>query len=175
MDKGLIHIYHGDGKGKTSAAIGLALRAAGHSMKVLLVQFLKAMDSGEIKMLEEIPCIEVLRGAESKKFFWQMTVAEKELAKNAAALEFQQLIKKIHYGTYQLLILDEVLDAVDIGFLSESELVAFLAGKPLGLEVVLTGRNPSQTLLTMADYITYVQKIKHPYDQDIAARRGVEF
>ncbi len=175
MGKGLIHLYHGDGKGKTSAAIGLSLRAAGHGMKVLLVQFLKAIDSGEITMLKDIPGIEVLRGAESKKFFWQMSAAEKETAKSAATIEFQQLAKMLQQESYKLLILDEILDAIDIGFLPEKELLAFLKEKPEELEVVMTGRNPSEKLLAMADYVTYVQKIKHPYDQGIAGRKGVEF
>lgn len=171
---GLIHIYCGDGKGKTTAAVGLAVRCAGRGNKVLLVQFLKSRDSGELYSLAKLPDIEVMRGKESKKFTFQMNEEEKHALLIEHNKMFEQVLAKIKNGGYSLLILDEVIGALNAKVFEMPKLIEFLRHKPENLEVVLTGRNPAPELVEIADYVSEVRKVKHPMDKGIIAREGIE-
>lgn len=171
---GLIHIYCGDGKGKTTAAVGLAVRCAGRGNKVLLVQFLKSRDSGELYSLAKLPDIEVMRGKESKKFTFQMNEEEKHALLMEHNKMFEQVLAKIKNGGYSLLILDEVIGALNAKVFEMPKLIEFLRHKPENLEVVLTGRNPAPELVEIADYVSEMRKVKHPMDKGIMAREGIE-
>lgn len=171
---GLIHIYCGDGKGKTTAALGLALRASGHGNKVLLVQFLKARPSGELKSLAHLPNIEILRGKATTKFTFQMNAAEKAQVKREHQMLFAQVLQKLFCEPIDLLILDEIIGACNAGVFSQDELLNFLYQKPEKLEVVLTGRNPAPELVELADYVSEIKKVKHPFDRGVPARTGIE-
>lgn len=171
---GLIHIYCGDGKGKTTAAVGLAVRCAGRGNKVLLVQFLKSRDSGELYSLAKLPDIEVMRGKESKKFTFQMNEEEKHALLIEHNKMFEQVLAKIRNGGYSLLILDEVIGALNAKVFEMPKLIEFLRHKPENLEVVLTGRNPAPELVEIADYVSEMRKVKHPMDKGIMAREGIE-
>lgn len=171
---GLIHIYCGDGKGKTTAAVGLAVRCAGRGNKVLLVQFLKSRDSGELYSLAKLPDIEVMRGKESKKFTFQMNEEEKHALLIKHNKMFEQVLAKIKNGGYSLLILDEVIGALNAKVFEMPKLIEFLRHKPENLEVVLTGRNPAPELVEIADYVSEMRKVKHPMDKGIMAREGIE-
>ena len=171
---GLIHIYCGDGKGKTTAAVGLAVRCAGRGNKVLLVQFLKSRDSGELYSLAKLPDIEVMRGKESKKFTFQMNEEEKHALLIVHNKMFEQVLAKIKNGGYSLLILDEVIGALNAKVFEMPKLIEFLRHKPENLEVVLTGRNPAPELVEIADYVSEMRKVKHPMDKGIMAREGIE-
>ena len=171
---GLIHFYCGDGKGKTTAAVGLAVRCAGRGNKVLLVQFLKSRDSGELYSLAKLPDIEVMRGKESKKFTFQMNEEEKHALLIEHNKMFEQVLAKIKNGGYSLLILDEVIGALNAKVFEMPKLIEFLRHKPENLEVVLTGRNPAPELVEIADYVSEMRKVKHPMDKGIMAREGIE-
>lgn len=171
---GLIHIYCGDGKGKTTAAVGLAVRCAGRGNKVLLVQFLKSRDSGELYSLAKLSDIEVMRGKESKKFTFQMNEEEKHALLIEHNKMFEQVLEKIKNGGYSLLILDEVIGALNAKVFEMPKLIEFLRHKPENLEVVLTGRNPAPELVEIADYVSEMRKVKHPMDKGIMAREGIE-
>ena len=171
---GLIHIYCGDGKGKTTAAVGLAVRCAGRGNKVLLAQFLKSRDSGELYSLAKLPDIEVMRGKESKKFTFQMNEEEKHALLIEHNKMFEQVLAKIKNGGYSLLILDEVIGALNARVFEMPKLIEFLRHKPENLEVVLTGRNPAPELVEIADYVSEMRKVKHPMDKGIMAREGIE-
>lgn len=171
---GLIHIYCGDGKGKTTAAVGLAVRCAGRGNKVLLVQFLKSRDSGELYSLAKLPDIEVMRGKESKKFTFQMNEEEKHALLIEHNKMFEQVLAKIKNGGYSLLVLDEVIGALNAKVFEMPKLIEFLRHKPENLEVVLTGRNPAPELVEIADYVSEMRKVKHPMDKGIMAREGIE-
>ncbi len=171
---GLIHIYCGDGKGKTTAAVGLAVRCAGRGNKVMLVQFLKSRDSGELYSLAKLPDIEVMRGKESKKFTFQMNEEEKHALLIEHNKMFEQVLAKIKNGGYSLLILDEVIGALNAKVFEMPKLIEFLRHKPENLEVVLTGRNPAPELVEIADYVSEMRKVKHPMDKGIMAREGIE-
>ena len=171
---GLIHIYCGDGKGKTTAAVGLAVRCVGRGNKILLVQFLKSRDSGELYSLAKLPDIEVMRGKESKKFTFQMNEEEKHALLIEHNKMFEQVLAKIENGGYSLLILDEVIGALNAKVFEMPKLIEFLRHKPENLEVVLTGRNPAPELVEIADYVSEMRKVKHPMDKGIMAREGIE-
>lgn len=171
---GLIHIYCGDGKGKTTAAVGLAVRCAGRGNKILLVQFLKSRDSGELYSLAKLPNIEIMRGKESKKFTFQMNEEEKHALLIEHNKMFEQVLEKIKNGGYSLLILDEVIGALNAKVFEMPKLIEFLRHKPENLEVVLTGRNPAPELVEIADYVSEMRKVKHPMDRGIMAREGIE-
>lgn len=171
---GLIHIYTGEGKGKTTACIGLAVRCAGRDNRVLLVQFLKSWATGELNTLKLIPNIEVLRAKELAKFTFQMNAEEKaQVLKDHMAL-FEKVKEKCFAGEVELLILDEVLGAVNNGVFDKEELLNFLRNKPSNLEVALSGRNPAPELVELADYVSEICKRKHPFEKGIRARIGIE-
>ena len=171
---GLIHIYCGDGKGKTTAATGLAARAAGAEKKVVFVQFLKKGDSSEIRSLKKLDQIEVCSLSTHLGFFKTLNDEEREETRQNHTLLFEEIILRSQSDA-DVLILDEVITACNYQMIQESELIDFLQKKPEHLEVILTGRKPSDELLDMADYVTEMKKIKHPYDKGIIARLGIEF
>ncbi len=173
-DGGLIHIYTGDGKGKTTAALGLAVRCCGHGNKVLFVQFLKSRPTGELNSIALLPNIELMRGKETKKFTFQMTPEEKAKVREEHAELFAKVREKCANEKIDLLVLDEVIGACNTGVFDINELIDFLKNKPQELEVVMTGRKPADELIELADYVSEIMKRKHPFDKGIPARTGVE-
>ena len=170
MDKGLMHLYCGDGKGKTTAAMGLALRALGQGMQVVVVQFLKNGTSGELEPLRNLGAT-VFSGKPGAKFTFQMNAEEKAQAteeNNARLVEALQ-------QPCDLLILDEICAARNSGMLDEALAKQAVLERPQHREVVLTGRNPEAWMVEAADYITEMQPRRHPYEQGIPARKGIEF
>lgn len=170
---GLIHIYCGDGKGKTTAAIGLSVRCAGSGRKVLLVQFLKDGKSSEFTSLAHVPGIEVVPQTRTFGFSWTLTPEEKA----EAGVYYTGLLEEAFRrgADADLLVLDEVLGACATGMVEEERLLELLDGKRSGLEVVLTGRGPSQALQDRADYVTEMRMVRHPFERGISAREGIEY
>lgn len=175
MKQGLIHIYCGDGKGKTTAATGLAVRACGSGMKVLFVRFLKNENSAELCVLDQIPGIEVIHLPHSYGFYQKQTDVQKNETKKMYVNLWQSAVSRVREESFDMLIMDEFMAADRYDLIPHEEAVAFLKEKPEGLEVVLTGRNPSEDLIELADYVSEIQKVKHPYDSGIHARRGIEY
>jgi len=169
----LIHIYCGDGKGKTTAAIGLAVRCAGSGRNVLILQFLKDGKSSEFAALAHVPRIRVIPQTRSFGFSWTLSNDEKIQARNYYSTLLEDAFQIA--PDFDLLVLDEALGACSSGMVDESRLLALLNDKPLDLEVVLTGRNPSQNLLNAADYVTDMRNVKHPFDRGLPAREGIEY
>lgn len=170
--KGLIHIYCGDGKGKTTCSMGLILRAAGSGKKVLLHQFLKNNKSSERKYIEQLPEVTVVPGKELAKFTFRMTKEELDKVTEENDAMFEKLTEMAK--DYDMLVLDESVYAMANKTLTEEKVIEFLKKKPRHLEVVLTGRNPSEELKKLADYISEIHKVKHPFDQGISSRLGIE-
>lgn len=171
---GLVHIYCGDGKGKTTAAMGLALRAIGHNKKVVIAQFLKDGTSGECQALGKMQDVTLLAANPIGKFSFAMNPEEKVQTKEAILHLFDVATHDAVANHAFLLILDEICAAISCGFLEEDDVIAFLENRPETLEVVLTGRNPSDKLLAAADYVSEICKRKHPFDRGITAREGIE-
>ena len=172
MEKGCIQIYHGNGKGKTTAAVGLLLRAAGQGFSAGFAQFLKDGSSGECRMLADLPGVTLFPFLPKVPFTFAMTPEQRP---DAAAFYAALLDEIRQRRDLDLVVLDEVLDAVNAGILPETALLDFLKNRPAGQEVVLTGRDPSETLCRMADYITDMRAAKRPYAAGQEARRGVEW
>lgn len=171
--RGLIHIYCGDGKGKTSAAIGLMIRAAGRKKKILLVRFLKNEDSGELAVLDEISVIERIRMPEGYGFYWTLTEEEKEQMKKEYTKIWGEIEEKAGY--YDILVMDEFAAAFAHGLIPEDRAIAFLRKKPEQLEIVMTGRDPDERILELADYISEIHGVRHPFEKGVPAREGIEF
>lgn len=169
---GLIHLYCGDGKGKTTAAVGLAVRASGAGKRVIFTQFFKDGSSSEVEALKTLPGIRTIHAQTVKGFYRSMTPEQREQARE----DYTALFRQVAAGKdADLLILDEIVSACNRGVVPETLVTDFLRSKPSGLEVVLTGRNPSPALMELADYITEMRKLRHPYDRGVVARRGIEF
>ena len=250
---GMVHIYCGDGKGKTTAALGLALRAAGNGVPVMIVRFLKNDGSGEVGILENVPGVYLFPCERQFGFTWTMSEEQKaeageyftELFERAWEMGCKTVREDVegagkadgcmageNWGSDSvsdgssrrdigacgtgssvsgspvsgspvsgspvsgspvstppasapltsppceiraLLVLDEIMAAVNSGFVANERLLAALDHRPDGLEVVLTGRGPSEELLSRADYVTEMRAVKHPYEKGVGARKGVEY
>jgi len=172
--KGLIHIYHGYGKGKTTATVGLAIRFIGYDKKVVFTQFLKGSDSGEIKILKNLG-VTVMRNSRDYGFFPFASEEDKKAMTAENNHNLSESIALATSGECDLLVLDEILDALAVGAVDKDMFEKFVANKPEKLELALTGRNPSEFLTQKADYITFFDKQKHPFDKGIKARESVEY
>lgn len=175
MEKGFTHIYCGDGKGKTTAATGLAVRAAGTGKTVLFVRFLKNDCSGELPSLARIPGIVVLNPKKSFGFYSTLSEDEKRECREVYRELWDTAVHTAVSEAYDMLVLDEFMAAYSYGMIGQEKALHFMKEKPEGLEVVLTGRNPSAEILALADYVSEIQKVKHPFDRGIAAREGIEY
>ena len=169
----MIHIYYGDGKGKTTAAMGLALRMAGRDRGVVIAQFLKGGNSGERLALARLPQVTLLPLPERVKFTFQLSPAEREAEARRSLALLEEAVRLASSPDCGLLVLDEVCDGVNTGLLPPEALLSALDS--LSCEAVLTGRDPHPELLARADYLTCFGKVRHPFDQGAAARPGVEF
>lgn len=168
----MIHIYYGNGKGKTCAAVGCAIRAAGQNLNVLFIQFLKSEGSGERNILKQLQNVTVTEIPSNCKFICNMNTDEKNFAKSTC---HQLLSTAINCnGKYDLIILDEVFSAFDAGFISKDEIMTFIKSST-NTEIILTGHNIDNDILQLGDYVTKLSKISHPYDKGICARKGIEY
>jgi len=172
--KGLIHIYTGDGKGKTTAAVGLSIRCVGSGGTVVFTQFLKDNKSSELKVLKTIEGILLIPSEKTFGFYFNMTDQVKEEAKEVYGRLLRKAIEQATKEEYQMLVLDEIISTYNNNLIDQQYLLDFLKNKPNQLEVVLTGRNPSKELLELADYVSEIKKVKHPFDTGIHARIGIE-
>jgi cob(I)alamin adenosyltransferase len=175
MKTGLIHIYTGEGKGKTTAAVGLAVRALGHGLKVCYVHFNKRPELygyNEIQSLQKLGAT-ILGYTQG---YWNFN---RSVTRESSRIDVKNgLIDLSGFILGQapdLLIMDEILISVRDNVISEDELLDFISQKPAHLELVLTGRGATERLIEKADYVSYIQKIKHPYDQKIFSRKGIEY
>lgn len=175
MDKrGLIHLYCGDGKGKTTAALGLTIRALGSGFRVVFVQFLKSQATGELSILDGLPNVTVLRGKEGAGFSFAMTEEEMEKTKHLHTENLKAAIELAASGNCDMLILDEAVGAYARDLIDKAFFEGFVQNKPEQLELVMTGRNPAQWMFDCADYVSEIKKVKHPYDKGMTARTGIE-
>lgn len=178
LEKGLVQIYTGNGKGKTTAAFGLALRAAGHGGKVLIYQFLKpaSLDLGERKAVAGIGEITVAALPET----WDMRTSfdDKEaVAKVRAAISkaLSELAKTAAQKMYDVIILDEIVFCLSKGLAKLEDIRKVIDERDPGVEIVMTGRGASEELIALADLVTEMKQIKHPLDKGVKARRGIDF
>ena len=167
---GMLHLYYGDGKGKTTAAMGLALRALGSGKKVVVLQFLKGGQSGEIPLLEQLGA-KIYRGKAGQKFVFQMNEAEKAATRD---LQNRNLAAAMTEDA-DLLVLDEAGSAWELDMVDKALLQKAVLARPAAQECVLTAHAAPRWMLDAADYVTEMKCCRHPYQKGIAARKGIEY
>ena len=175
MDKGYIQIYTGNGKGKTTCAVGQGIRACGCGFKVLMVQFLKSWNTGEIDIIKNIDKFDFMRIGSPRDFTWNLTDREKSELKCEITTNFKFLSDLITSKKYDMIILDEILGTINEGFLSEDEVIDCISKKPNNVEIIITGRNASKRIIEKAELVTEMKEIKHYFKKGVEARRGIEF
>jgi cob(I)alamin adenosyltransferase len=169
--KGYVQVYTGDGKGKTTAALGLALRAAGAGLKVYVCQFMKKGDYSEIKALDRYSDLITVKQFGTGKFINDKPSPEDVAAAQDALAEVKKIFSK---GSYNVLIMDEANVAVHLGLLSIDDMKELILSRPENMELVVTGRNAPRELMEMADLVTEMKLIKHYFQDGVGAREGIE-
>lgn len=169
--KGLIQVYTGDGKGKTTAAVGATIRAIGRGFNVLFVQFMKDEESGELKILSNFPQFIRLIRCPTGFVYDKPRNYQIEAVKRC----LEEIKKLIRDNNYDMVVLDEFNVAVKVGLISEIEAKQIIDLKPDSTELIITGRDAPEWLLEKADLVTEMKNIKHYYDKGIKARRGIEY
>lgn len=174
MRYGCIQVYYGDGKGKTTAAMGQCLRVAGYEHQILIYQFLKNNLSGERRILEVLPQVTLLKGKKEVKFSSKLTAQERAEYGIYYQKAMEDILDLARCQDYQVIFLDEILTAIHLGYVEEDTLVSLIdlcRGKK---EVILTGHYLSPRIFDLADYVSHIKKEKHPFDAGLAARKGIE-
>lgn len=177
MQKGCIQLYYGDGKGKTTAAVGQIVRCVGHGFKVLVYQFLKEPNSGEVSILKNLPGVEYIENDGPIPFMFNLTPEQQEFYKEKFQKTFDIVREKFFTGEYDLVVLDEVIDAYNLGTIPPEQLLDMMDNKPENTELVITGHQYGMDLgelFKRADYVTKFVKEKHPFDNGMPCRKGIE-
>ncbi len=171
----MIHLYYGDGKGKTTAAIGLCVRAHGAGKRVVFLQFMKGNETSELSVLRKLDGLQIVRNTTDFGFYKNMSTKDKEEMRRMHDRNLEKVLSFVREEGYDTVILDEVTYAYQWKLVNRERLGELLALGKEGVELVMTGRNPDKCLLEMADYITEMQCQRHPFSKGIPARKGVEF
>ncbi len=170
----MIQTYFGNGKGKTTSAIGSAIRCVGCKNKVLFVQFLKNNESAEFKILECVDGIDVVFSKEHYSLYDNLdkekTTAFSKAYRKLVFEDVAEISKK-----YQMIIFDEILDVVDFGYINENELVKYISSLGSRSEVIMTGHKISEKIIEISDYVSEIKEIKHPFNKGVTSRKGIEY
>ena len=174
LERGLTQVYTGNGKGKTSAALGLALRAIGWGFKVHMIQFIKGGDfkHGELHIIEQLPDFK-LKAFGRGRYITEDPPLEEDIKLAEKALKFARKI--INSGEYDIVILDEINVALHLKLIKTNEVVELIENKPKHVELVLTGRYAPSEIIEVADLVTEMREVKHPYTQGSLGRKGIEY
>ena len=173
LEQGLVQVYTGDGKGKTSAAFGLALRAVGRGLKVYVIQFIKGgFDYGELYVVERLPNFK-LKAFGRGKFVTDVSPAEDDVRLAKEAFELAREV--VSGGEYDVVVLDEINVALHLKLVGIEEVVDLIRRKPKHVELVLTGRSAPSEVVELADLVTEMREVKHPYTKGVPPRKGIEY
>jgi len=175
MKKGYIQVYTGDGKGKTTAALGLGMRAAGHGLKVIMIQFMKGTHTGELESVKKLkPNFEIRRFGETSKFVFLMDEEEKLELSRVIHEQLKEIFEIMDDNNCDILILDEILGCIQAGLVSVNDVLKIMDARPEGMELVLTGRGLPEEVAERADLITEMNAVRHYMDTSVPARKGIE-
>lgn len=173
LEQGLVQVYTGDGKGKTSAAFGLALRAIGRGLKVYVVQFIKGgFDYGELYMVDKLPNFK-LKAFGRGRFVMEEPPSKEDVKLSEEALALAEEVVKS--GEYDVVILDEINVALNLKLINLDDVLELIKNKPKHVELILTGRYARKEIIEAADLVTEMKKIKHPFNKGYEARKGIEY
>jgi cob(I)alamin adenosyltransferase len=173
LEKGLVQVYTGDGKGKTSAAFGLALRAIGRGLKVYIIQFIKGgFDYGELYMVDKLLNLE-LKAFGRGRFVMEKPPRRGDIKLAQKALQLAKEVVKS--GKYDIVILDEINVVLNLRLINLEEILGLIKNRPKHVELVLTGRCAPDEIIEAADLVTEMKEVKHPYNKGFQARRGIEY
>jgi cob(I)alamin adenosyltransferase len=173
LERGLTQVYTGDGKGKTSAAFGLALRAVGRGLRVFVIQFIKGgVDYGELHTVEDLPHFDLIAYGRGR-FIDRESHDEEDIDQARLALDHAKKI--VNGGKHDIVILDEVNVAITFGLISVEDVMSLIREKPRNVELVLTGRGAPDEIIEAADLVTEMREIKHPFNAGVKARKGIEY
>ncbi|MGL4774733.1 MAG: cob(I)yrinic acid a,c-diamide adenosyltransferase [Clostridium sp.] len=174
--KGYIQVYTGDGKGKTTCALGQGFRAVGNGLKVKMVQFLKSGETGELESVKRLgEDFKIYRFEKRRGFVWTLNEEEIEEVKKEVKVAFEFIKEIIVDNSCDILIIDEVMGVLSNKFLTEDEVLEVLNSKPDKMELILTGRNVPEKILERADLVTEMKPIKHYFKKGVPARKGIEY
>lgn len=174
-NKGLVHVYTGEGKGKTTAALGVAVRAIGWGLKVCVIQFIKGYaDIGEVLFAKRFPDNMTIKQftTDSARSIDEEKVSQRKRVSQEAMTYAEQAVQN---GDYDLIILDEINNAAHFNLIETARILRMIENKPERLELILTGRDAPKEITDAADYVTEMRKIKHPYERGIQARKGIDY
>ena len=171
----MVHLYYGYGKGKTTAAAGIALRTLGHSGRVVVCQFMKDGSSGEVTALGAFENCVCMSAPETARFTWNMTNEDRLISKKIIDSLFDAAVLKAVKERADMLVLDELVGRISAGYLDEETVLDRLMEVRGLFEIVITGHAPSERLIGFCDYVTHMEKDKHPFDLGEAAREGIEY
>ena len=176
LKKGLVQVYTGDGKGKTTAAIGQGLRAYGNGLKVYMLQFLKGNKTGELSAVDKLgENFNIFRFEKPKDFTWNLSKEELEDLKLEIRDGYNFILEVIKENKCDVLIIDEVMAVLSNKFLTVEEVLYILDNKPENMEIILTGRNVPKEIIEKSNLVTEMKCIKHYFDEGIPAREGIEY
>jgi cob(I)alamin adenosyltransferase len=174
--KGCVQVYTGNGKGKTTAAVGLAVRAAGRGLRVYMVQFLKSQNTGELESAKKLePNFKIFRFEKNRGFFWTLKDEEKKELKEEVQLAYSFCLQSLKEGQCDILIMDEIMGALSNNLVSKEQILELVDIKPENIELILTGRDVPQVIIDKADLVTEMREIKHYYNKGIVSRKGIEY
>jgi cob(I)alamin adenosyltransferase len=173
LEPGLVQVYTGDGKGKTSAALGLALRAVGRGLKVYVIQFIKGgFDYGELHAVQQFANLK-LKAFGRGRFITEKPPKEEDVRLAMEAFELAE--KVVANGEYDIVVLDEVNVALGLKLIDVDDVVRLVKSKPNHVELVLTGRNAPAEIIELADLVTEMKEVKHPFKKGVPPRKGIEY
>ncbi|AJA47357.1 Cob(I)yrinic acid a,c-diamide adenosyltransferase [Clostridium pasteurianum DSM 525 = ATCC 6013] len=176
LTRGYIQVYTGNGKGKTTAAVGLGVRAAGDGYNVFLVQFLKSGFTGELESIKKLePDFRIFRFEKKRGFFWTLNDSEKAELKKEIQAAYRFCLDALENNKCDVLIMDEIMGAISNELVSKEQVLQLIEAKPDNMELVLTGRNVPEEIVNKADLVTEMREIKHYFEKGVPAREGIEY
>lgn len=176
LERGYVQVYTGNGKGKTTAAVGQAVRAAGNNLKVYMLQFLKTDPTGELEIAKLIgDKFQIFRFESKKGFFWTLKDEEKAILKNEVDTAYNFAMEVIKNSSCDVFILDEIMGILSNKLLTEEQVIELIDKKPTNMELILTGRNVPDSIKDKADLVTEMKDIKHYMEKGVYSREGIEY
>jgi cob(I)alamin adenosyltransferase len=176
LEQGYVQVYTGNGKGKTTAALGLGLRAAGNKYKVYMIQFLKSGKTGELQGIEALkPYFEVFRFEKPRGFFWTLNEEQKKELKEEVQEAYNFAMQVFEENLCDILILDEIMGALRNQLVTEDQIISLIEKRPQNMELIMTGRDVPEEIIKRADLVTEMKDIKHYFNAGVGFRKGIEY